>query len=203
MVSRNNRYGDQPCQRQHVSAGRAIIGVISIAWALFQLALPRFIILDSITVRAVHLAFAVTLVFLTRPWRAKHKREVRFINATRHIHFMDYILAGLACVSALYIVLDWVGISERAGIPIRRDIVISAILIVLLLEASRRAIGPALSIIAILFTLYAFLGPHMPSLFAFRGVTLRKYFSQITLSTEGIYGIPLDVSANTVFCTCY
>jgi len=44
---------------------RAIIAVISTAWALFQLALPRFIILDSITIRAVHLAFAITLVFLT------------------------------------------------------------------------------------------------------------------------------------------
>ncbi len=187
MVSRNNRYAD-----------RAIIGVVSIAWALFQLALPRFIILDSITIRAVHLAFAITLVFLTIPI-AKHRREVRFIHAKRHIPLMDYILAGFGCLSSLYIVLDWVGISERAGIPIGRDIVISVILIALLLEASRRAIGPALSIIVILFTLYAFLGPYMPSVFAYRGVTLRKYLSQIALSTEGIYGIPLDVSANTVF----
>jgi len=198
MVFNNNRKTDQPCQRQDVSAGRLIIGVLSIAWALFQLALPRFIILDSITVRAVHLAFAITLIFLTFPI-AKHKREVRFINATRHIPLMDYILAGFGCLSSLYLVLDWVGISERAGNPIGRDIVVSVILIVLLLEASRRAIGPALSVIAILFTLYAFLGPYMPSIFAFRGVSLRRYLSQIALSDEGIYGIPLDVSANTVF----
>jgi len=188
MVLRNNRKAD-----------RAIIGVISIAWALFQLALPRFIILDSITVRAVHLAFAITLVFLTRPWRTKRKQAIKSFDAKSYIPLIDYILAGVACLSSLYIVLDWVGISERAGIPIWRDIVMSVILIVLLLEASRRAIGPALSIIVILFTLYAFLGPYMPSLFAFRGVTVRKYLSQIALSTEGIYGIPLDVSANTVF----
>jgi len=87
----------------------------------------------------------------------------------------------------------------RAGLPFRRDVVISVILIVLLLEATRRAIGPALAIIAILFTLYAFLAPYMPLVFAFRGVTLRRYLSQIALSTEGIYGIPLYVSANTVF----
>ena len=187
MLSRNER-----------KAERVIISAISIAWALFQLALPRFIILDSITVRAVHLAFAITLVFLTIPI-AKHKRQIRFLNATSYIPLVDYILAGVACLSALYIVLDWVGISMRAGIPIGRDIVISIILIVLLLEASRRTIGPALSVITILFTLYAFLGPYMPSVFAFRGVTLRKYLCQIALSTEGIYGIPLDVSANTVF----
>ncbi len=179
-------------------ADRIIISVISIAWALFQLALPRFIILDSTTVRAVHLAFAITLVFLTIPV-TKHKRKDKFLNAASHIPLMDYILAGAACLCVLYFVLDWTGISMRAGLPIRRDVVASVILIVLLLEASRRAIGPALVIIAILFTLFAFSGSYMPLVFAFRGVSLRRYLSQIALSTEGIYGIPLYVSANTVF----
>ncbi len=184
--------------RNRRNVDKIIIAVLSIAWALFQLALPRFIILDSITVRAVHLAFAITLVFLTIPI-TKHKRKRKSLNATSYTPIMNYILAGFACLSVLYIVLDWTGISMRAGIPIGRDIVISAILIILVLEASRRVIGPALTIIVILFTIYAFLGPYMPSVFAFRGVTLRKYLSQIVLSTEGIYGIPLDVSANTVF----
>ncbi|MGD9159030.1 MAG: TRAP transporter fused permease subunit, partial [Desulfobacteraceae bacterium] len=58
---------------------------------------------------------------------------------------------------------------------------------------------PALSIIALLFILYAFLGPYLPDLFAFKGVSLRKYLSNITLSTEGIYGIPLGVSASIVY----
>jgi len=184
--------------RNRRNVDKIIIAVLSIVWALFQLALPRFIILDSITVRAVHLAFAITLVFLTIPI-TKHKRKRKSLNATSYTPLMNYILAGFACLSVLYIVLDWTGISMRAGIPIGRDIVISAILIILVLEASRRVIGPALTIIVILFTIYAFLGPYMPSVFAFRGVTLRKYLSQIALSTEGIYGIPLDVSANTVF----
>jgi len=180
------------------SVNSVIIAVLSIAWALFQLALPRFIILNSITTRAVHLAFAVTLIFLTIPV-AKHKRKDKLPAPARHIPLIDYILAGLGCLSVLYIVFDWTGIAMRAGIPIWRDIVIGVILIILVLEASRRVIGPALAIIAAVFTLYAFLGPYMPSIFAYRGVTLRKYLSQISLSTEGIYGIPLDISANTVF----
>ena len=184
--------------RSNRDANKIIIGIIAAAWALFQLALPRFIILDSITVRAVHLAFAVTLIFLTLP-ASRRKQEQPLLTAPSRVRLINYIFAGLACLSALYIVFDWTGISMRAGMPIRRDIVISVILIVLLLEASRRVIGPALGIIAIVFTLYAFLGPYMPSVFAFRGVSLRKYLSQIALSTEGIYGIPLDVSANTVF----
>jgi TRAP transporter 4TM/12TM fusion protein len=177
---------------------RAVIGVLSIAWALFQLALPRFIILDSITVRAIHLAFAVSLIFLTIP-SLKGKGKFHFLRETSFIPLIDYFLAAIAVLTVLYIVLDWSGISMRSGIPIGRDIAIGILLIILLLEASRRAIGPALAIIALLFTLYAFLGPHMPSIFAFRGVSLNKYLSQIALSTEGIYGIPLDVSANTVF----
>ncbi|MEA1933709.1 MAG: TRAP transporter fused permease subunit [Thermodesulfobacteriota bacterium] len=80
-----------------------------------------------------------------------------------------------------------------------RDLVIGMVLVLLLLEATRRVIGPALPIIAILFTTYAFLGPHMPDLLAFKGVSLCKYLSNITLSTEGIYGIPLGVSASIVY----
>ena len=177
---------------------KIIVAVLSVLWALFQLALPRFIILSSITTRAVHLAFAAALVFLTIPI-SKQNSKGALPGVRMRIPLIDYFLAALTSISALYIVLDWTGISMRAGIPTVRDIVISVTLIILLLEASRRTIGPALSLIVIAFTLYAFLGPYMPSIFAFRGVTLRKYLSQIALSTEGIYGIPLDVSANTVF----
>ena len=174
--------------------GKYLVGAISFAWAIFQLVLPRFIILDSITVRAIHLAFAVVLIFLT----ISVTRKKRTAHADR-IPLIDYLLAMVGCLSALYIVFDWTGIMMRAGVPIGRDVVVSILLIVLVLEASRRVIGPALGIIAVLFTFYAFLGPYMPSVFAFRGVSLEKYMSQIGLSTEGIYGIPLDVSANTVF----
>jgi TRAP transporter 4TM/12TM fusion protein len=185
--------------KDNIQANKFIIAAISTVWALFQLSLPRFVILDSTTVRAVHLAFAITLVYLTHPFRDKGLRRTDFCESVRHIPTADYILAALGCICVLYFVFDWTGITMRAGKPLFRDIVMSILLIVLLLEAARRAIGPALVVIAILFTLYAFFGSYMPSIFAFRGVSLRRYLSQIALSTEGIYGIPLYVSANTVF----
>ncbi len=175
---------------------RKIIYLLAVLWALFQLALPKFIILDSLVIRSIHLAFAVCLVFLSVPI-FKRKGEIDYKKDK--IPFYDYILGIIGILAVLYIVLDWTGISMRAGRPILRDIFISVILILLILESARRIIGPALSIIAVLFTIYAFLGPYMPSIFAFKGVSLTKYISQIALSTEGIYGIPLDVSANTVF----
>ena len=184
--------------RQRRRIDRIVVSSVAVAWSMFQLALPRFIILDSVTIRAVHLAFAVALVFLTIPM-FKRRIGIRALSATKYIPTIDFIFAAAGCLLVLYIVVDWTGISMRAGVPNARDIIIGIGLIAIVLEASRRVIGLPLVIIAILFTLYAFLGPHMPAMFALRGVSLSKYLSQVALSTEGIYGIPLDVSANTVF----
>ena len=177
---------------------RTIIAVIALSWALFQLALPHFIILRSETVRQLHLVFAITLVFLTRPWGTS-RREDAFGSESGKISIFNYILAAAACLCILYFIFDWTAITMREANPLMRDIIVSIILLVLLLEASRRVIGTALAVIAIAFTLYAFLGPHLPLIFAFRGISLGRYLSQITLSTQGIYGIPLYVSAQTVF----
>jgi len=79
------------------------------------------------------------------------------------------------------------------------DIVVGVVLVILLLEAARRSLGPFLVIVACLFIFYAFFGPYMPDVIAFKGVSFRRFMSQTTISTEGIYGIPLDVSATIVF----
>ncbi len=179
---------------------KIIISTISLCWALFQLALPKLILLDSIQTRAIHLAFAISLVFLTLPIIRKKQDFISEDTPQKiKIPLYDYALAAISSFAVLYITLDWEGIAMRLGAPIFRDIAVSITLIVLLLEASRRIIGPALSIIAILFTVYAFAGPYMAPIFAFKGVSVTKYVSQIALSSEGIYGIPLDVSAATVF----
>jgi len=87
----------------------------------------------------------------------------------------------------------------RSGSLLQRDIIIGATLVLLLLEAARRVIGPALTVIATLFTFYVFFAEQMPADFAFRSASLNKYIDKIALSTEGIFGIPLDVSATVVF----
>lgn len=178
---------------------RYAISLVALAWALFQLSLPRIVILDSVTIRAIHLAFAMMLVFLGVPFTRKRSRDVPWIHSLKHTPVLDVLLAIIGAVAALYIVLDWEGITSRLGIPITRDIVISVVLIFLLFDASRRGIGLPMVVIALVFSLYAFFGPYLPGVLAFRGVSVTKYVSQIVLSTEGIYGIPLDVSARTVY----
>jgi TRAP transporter 4TM/12TM fusion protein len=188
--------GDIRCLRGHENL---IVAVVAISWALFQLAIAGFLVLDSTKIRAIHLCFALVLLFLLNPCFKHPRKKLPFLSVTDRIPAMDYCLAIGAAVSALYIVFEYNGLAMRAGMPITRDLVMGVILVLLLLEATRRVIGPALPVIAICFTLYAFLGPHMPELLAFKGVSLRKYLSNITLSTEGIYGIPLGVSASIVY----
>ncbi|MBW2709962.1 MAG: TRAP transporter permease [Deltaproteobacteria bacterium] len=176
-----------------------LVSSVAILWALFQLSLPCSLIIDSIKERAIHLAFAMALLFLVSPCFKKSIRFCSFLSVKDRIPAMDYGLAVAGVLASLYIVLDYEGIAMRAGIPTVRDLIFGSILVVLLLEATRRIIGPALPVIALLFTGYAFAGPHMPDLLAFKGVSLSRYLSNISLSTEGIYGIPLGVSSSIVY----
>ncbi|MGD2085658.1 MAG: TRAP transporter permease [Candidatus Aminicenantes bacterium] len=176
-----------------------LISMVAIIWALFQLALPGFLILDSIKIRSIHLAFAIFLAFLVLPFRRKEKRISRDADQKERIPLYDYIMAIAGALAALYIMLDWEGIALRSGTPTLRDIFMGLLVVILLLEAARRSIGPALSIIVLVFTIYAFMGPYLIELLAFKGVSVRKYVTQVSLSSEGIYGIPLGVSARVVY----
>ncbi|MEA3332187.1 MAG: TRAP transporter fused permease subunit, partial [Pseudomonadota bacterium] len=178
---------------------RHLVPIIAAIWSLFQLSISSWLLLDSIAIRAIHLAFALVLLFLNIPFFKKPKPFLKFLSARDHISWNDYLCAVLGAISALYLYYNWEGIANRSGMPTTTDVVFGIILLLLLLDAARRALGPALSIIAIIFSLYAYFGPYMPDILAFRGVSVNRYLSQITLSGEGIYGIPLDVSARVVF----
>lgn len=185
--------------RRPKGASKYIIPTIGVIWSFYQLSIASWLILDTVFIRAIHLGFALLIVFLNFAMFRKPRFGIKYFSVTNRIPILDMVVAIIACLSALYIALDYAGINERYGLPITRDIVVGLLLLILLLEASRRVIGPALSIIGIFFCAYAFLGPYMPSVIAFKGVSLNRFVGQITMSTEGIYGIPLDVSATIVF----
>jgi TRAP transporter 4TM/12TM fusion protein len=176
-----------------------VIPFVCVVWSIFQLSIASWLILDSTFIRAIHLGFALLVVYLNYPLFKKTRFGLKYFSATDRIPILDFIIGAIAAFAALYIALDYVGMTSRYGDPILRDIVIGITLVVLLLEAARRVIGPALPIIAIFFIIYAFFGPYMPDLIAFKGVSLNRFMGQMTMSTEGIYGIPLDVSATIVF----
>ena len=185
--------------RRPTGYSQYVIPVVCVVWSIFQLSIASWLILDSTFIRAIHLGFALLVVFLNYPLFKKTRFGLKYFSATNRIPIFDCIVGIVAALSALYIAIDYVGMTSRYGAPVTRDIVIGLTLVVLLLEAARRVIGPALPVIAILFIIYAFFGPYMPDLIAFKGVSLNRFMGQMTMSTEGIYGIPLDVSATIVF----
>ena len=176
--------------------------VIALCWSLFQMASASFLLIDSIFVKSIHLAFAITLVYFNIPMlkpSASSRWDLRILLAMNRVTVMDYILGIIAAVAALYIFLDYAGLSSRPGSPNARDILMGILLVILLLEATRRVLGPALPIISSVFILYVFTGPYLPDFLAFKGASLSRFISPITMDTQGVYGIPLQVSATVVF----
>ncbi|HOP63039.1 MAG TPA: TRAP transporter permease [Spirochaetota bacterium] len=175
-----------------------LVATISIIWALFQLSLASWLILDSTMVRSIHLFFAIVLIFLNVPM-IKKSNKYGWLSETKKIPLIDYLFAFGSGLLTLYIIFDYEGIALRMGNLNSTDILIGGLLVLALLEATRRAIGPALPVIAIVFSLYSFFAPYMPTFMATKAVSLQKYINQISMSTEGIYGIPLGVSATIVY----
>ncbi len=184
---------------------RFLIPAVAGSWSLFQLSLPYVLTLNSDIVRAVHLAFAAALAYLCFParrrvgTRGKRGGLLGYLSARDRVPSLDVFLACLAALCAAYYALDYRGIAGRQGVPLARDFVFGGLLVVLLLEAARRALGPALPVVAAFFIAICFLGPNLPGFIAFKRVSVTQALNQLVLSTEGIYGVPLYVSATTVF----
>jgi TRAP transporter 4TM/12TM fusion protein len=198
-VARKMAEEEEGVARRPTGPTKWVIPTIGVIWSVFQLSIASWWILDTVFIRSIHLGFALLIVYLNYPVFKETRLGLKFLSVKDRIPPWDFVIAIIACFSAVYIAIDYAGINERYGAPITRDLVIGFILLVMLLEASRRVIGPALSVIATFFCLYAFFGPYMPDLIAFKGVSISRFVGQITMSTEGIYGIPLDVSATIVF----
>jgi TRAP transporter 4TM/12TM fusion protein len=184
--------------RKPTGVSKMLIFSIALAWALFQLwyasPLPyqfNFGVINDGQARIVHLSFAFLLVFTTFPALSASPRK--------YIPAYDWILAILGVMAAMYLLVNYDAISLRPGLPTTADIVVSVIGVLCLLEASRRAVGPALAVIAVIMLLYIFLGPWLPGLLAHKGASLSRAASQMWLTSEGIFGVALGVSTSVVF----
>ena len=111
----------------------------------------------------------------------------------------EWALAIVGAGTALYLYIFYRDISGRVGAPITQDFVVSVAGILILLEATRRALGPALMIVASVFLMYTVLGPNMPSIIAHKGNNLSEIVNHQWITTEGVFGIALGVSTSFVF----
>ena len=111
----------------------------------------------------------------------------------------EWALALVGAFCALYLFIFYRDIADRVGAPITQDYVAAVFGMLILLEATRRALGPALMIVASLFLLYTVLGPNMPSIIAHKGNSLSEIVNHQWITTEGVFGIALGVSTSFVF----
>jgi TRAP transporter 4TM/12TM fusion protein len=174
---------------------------LAIAWSLFQLYTAYAGLYDLLIQLPVHVAFAIALGFLTQPTPDSPEAAAR-LAARRPRRWLDGTLALLALACAAHYVWHNERLATRMAMvddPERLDVVVGVLFTVLLLEASRRHIGPALAILALAFVAYAFVGPWLPGFVGHGGETFLKLVDQQTMTTQGIFGIPTLVSATFIF----
>ena len=174
------------------------LAILAAAWSLFQVwyasPLPfsfGFGILNDTEARAIHLAFAVFLAFCAYPAFKRSSRSV--------IPWTDWLLALIGAFCAGYLFLYYKELATRPGSPTRMDIVVGVTGVLIMLEATRRAMGMGMLVTTGLFMLYVFAGPFMPEVIQHRGVSLSRFISHMWLTTEGVYGVALGVSVQFIF----
>ncbi|MGH2397778.1 MAG: TRAP transporter permease, partial [bacterium] len=146
-----------------------IITAILVIMSLYHLWATNATIVTHIH-RAVHLLFVLFLTFLLYPgWKQARDR----------IHPLDVVLSLAAVMSLGYILVDFDQFVYRSAIPNTLDMVFGIATFVLVLEATRRAVGKALLILVVLFFVYAFAGPYLPAPWTHRGYDLERLVGQL------------------------
>lgn len=168
-----------------------LILIVALALTFFHLYTSGISMFGAWMQRDIHLTFILVIVFLIFPFARKGQQDEASV--------LDYCLIALALASGAYILLYNQDIVMRAGAPNTPDLIFGGIMILLILEAARRATGWVLVIIAGVFLIYNFAGPYIPGMLGHKGYSLGRVVSQMYLTTEGIFGTALGVSASYIF----
>jgi TRAP transporter 4TM/12TM fusion protein len=180
-------------------AWKWIVFAVAAGMSIFQLYTAGFGLLNPHEQRSVHLAFILVLTFLLFPFLPGGGKAEGERGTPASVPWYDLFLAAAGAAVGLYILFDYQELVLRAGMPSTADLVLAFASILLIMEASRRIIGPPMAILATVFLAYAYLGPHLPGVFAHKGYGITDIAEYMYLTTEGIFGIPLGVSATYIF----
>ena len=178
-----------------------IVAALLIALSSFHYYTAGFGLLREATHRGAHLAFVLGLIFLVFPWhRGAYERQPHHAwYSPGGVPLFDWILALVCAVSVLYIPYVFDDLAFRVGNPSALDVAMGTVLIVTLLEATRRSMGWPLPIIALVFMAYALFGPLFPGLLKHSGATWSQLVNHQYLTSQGIYGVAVGVVATYVF----
>lgn len=167
-----------------------ILSTLCVLMGIFQLYSAGSGLVDDVYVVSVHLAFVLLIIFLLFP--ATKKSSMKKPSA------LDIVLGLLAFWTALYVSVFSEKINRQMGIPTKADLIFGTICVILVLEATRRAIGKALPLVALVFMAFAFLGRSIPGPFRHAGYNIKQIVKMLYLTDEGIFGTALNTSATYV-----
>lgn len=171
---------------------------VAILWSVFQLYTAGMGFFHVMVQRPIHLGFALFVTFLTYPLITRKTANGRPAPGR-----IDLILALVAVAAVIYMLVDQERIIKRVifvDSVATTDIVAGFILIILSLEAGRRTLGLTLPIVALCFLAYLFLGPYFPiDALAHSGISFARFIDLQILAPQGLFGIPIGVSTDTVF----
>jgi len=173
---------------------QATVAVTGIGLSLFELYTAGLTAMTAMRHRAVFLTCILVMTFLLKPLRRGAPRD-RWCPSLA----ADLVLSAATVAIGLYVFVGLDGIFERQGDWSPWDIRVGIALVLLVLEATRRVIGWNLTVIAGLFLLYGYFGPWMPDLIIHKGYSVERIATTLSLTTEGIFGIPLGVASTFVF----
>lgn len=178
-----------------------IVSGLLVALSLFHYYTAGFGLLREATHRGVHLAFVLSLIFLVFGFsKAHYQREPRSTwYAPGGVPLYDWLIALVLAVSVLYIPYIFEDLAFRVGNPEPMDVLMGTILIVGLLEGTRRAMGWPLVLIALVFLAYACFGQAFPGLLKHAGNSWAQIVNHMYLTSQGVYGVAVGVVATYVF----
>jgi TRAP transporter 4TM/12TM fusion protein len=167
------------------------VSLIAGGMALFHLLTARFGTLEALRQRSGHVVFVMALVYLLYPTRRRD-------GMTSRVGFFDVLLAVVAVIPALYVFFNHRELALRAGNLNRVDLAVGVIGILMILEAGRRlmAVLPAIAAVALI---YPFAGQYLPGALAIAKIWPERVIEHMFFTTEGVFGIPIGVSATFVF----
>ena len=172
-------------------SGKAIFG-IAVVFSLWQIFNAAYSPVSTMILRSVHVGFLMLLAFAILRFRAKDNGKVA-------VPWYDWALGILSFALGFYHWIFEADLIQRAGDPSMPDIVVGCIVLALLFEAARRAMGWELPVMCIVFIPYALFGRYLPGFLLHRGFDFNQVIDQLFLGTEGIYGTPTFVSATYIF----
>lgn len=171
-----------------------LVRAVAIGMAVFQIYTAQFGLYSALVQRSIHLAFAGTLVFLLFPCAKRWGERYPW-----HWRLIDWGLALSAVAALVHLALTYKSLAQRGGEATDADLWLGTGLILLVLEGTRRLMGWALPIITLVAIFYTFLGDRIPGVWGHFPIDLEQFISYQYLTTEGLFGIPLGVSASFIF----